>query len=438
MPPNYSWIQLSTAVAQLSQRLSDSSNVFWSQSECVIYIQQALRMYNLMTFTWKADYTYNSSNLWNSLGSLAGSPRFRTQTDTDCYTQIEYMLLEPPTGGTWTGTTQFGIASVSQALQTRRDEMIQIGNLNQVLMPNIPLLPNTRRTVLPDTTVDVARVRYIPVSGSPVMLYRDDIVATEFYRVPLYQIPPSTPRIFGLTSQPPLAFDVDIAPSQPGTYEAIVLQTGTAFNPPTATLLGIPDDFSQFLIYGALADLLGRESEATDSARAEYCFKRYQDGLGLLQKIPWIMEGKVNGAAVNCDSIFTLDRYSPNWDSTPAKFGPVVVTGGVDFIAAPVGSGIGVTCLANAPIPVNNTDEVQVSRSNFDTILDLAQSLACFKMGGADWQQALELEARAVQACSSENTRLRSFGAFSDILVQRGQQEDRDQNRYNTNNAKKK
>lgn len=432
MPPNYQWLQLSTALSQFSQRLNDPNNVFWSTAECIIYLQQSLRMFNVLTFTWKTEFAYNPTRLWNSLASLPGSPRFRTQTDTNCYTQMEYMLLEPPTGGTWTGTTQFNIAALAQALQTRRDEMIQIANVNQILLPNIPLTPSTRRTNLPDTTIDVPRVRYIPTSGSPVTLYRDDTIAEEFYEAPLYQIPSGTPQVFGMSSQPPLAFDVDIAPDQPGTYEAVVLQTGAAFNPPTATLLNIPDDFTWALMWGAMADLLGRESEATDRQRGEYCLKRYQDGLQLLMKTPWVMLGKVNGQAVNCDSIYSMDRYSAEWDSSPASFGPVIVTGGVDFLAAPVGSGIGVTCLGNAPVPVAGNDYVQVARSDWDTVLDIAQSFACFKMGGGEWQQALELEQRAIQACSSENTRLKSFGAFSDILIQRGQQQERDQNRFNT------
>jgi hypothetical protein len=436
MPTSYSWLKLSTAVAQLSQRLNDPNNIFSVYNECVIYIQQALRMFNCLTFTWKADFTYSSSNLWNSLATLTSSPRLRTQTDTNCYTQMQYMLLEPPTGGTWSGTSQFNIAQFSQALQSRRDEVIQVGNLNQVFMSGIALTPNTRRTYLPDNVLDVARVRYIPVSGNPTTLFRDDMIGAEFYQAPIYQQPSGTPQAFSLSSEPPLSWDVNIPPNQPGTYEAIALQSGTAFSPPAPTLLNIPDDFSWALIYGALSDVLGNEPEATDSARANYCMKRYQDGLMLLQKIPWLMLGKVNGIAVTCDSLFSTDRYMTNWDTNPTSFGPVIVTSGVDLIAAPVGSGIGVTCLGNAPIPVNPTDYVQVDRADWDTVLDLAQALACFKMGGADWQQALELEARAIQACSAENTRLRSFGAFSDILVQRGQQEDRDQNRFNTNQKK--
>jgi hypothetical protein len=388
-------------------------------------------MFNVLTFTWKQDFVFNATNLWNSLATLPNSPRQRTLTDTNCYTQMEYMLLEPPTGGTWTGTSQFTINDFSTALQHRRDEMLQISNCNQVLLQNIPLSPGVRRTQLPDTIIDVARVRYIPVSGPPRTLYRDDTVAQEFYEAPLYELPRGTPQTFMLTSEPPLTWDVDITPNLPGTYEAIALQTGAAFNPPTTTLLNIPNDFSWVLIWGAIADLLGRESEATDRARASYCLRRYQDGLNLLLKTPWIMLGKVNGAAVDTPSFTALDRYLPEWDSTPATFGPCVVTGGIDFFAVPQGSGIGVTVLANAPVPSLDADYVQVSRPDWDIVLDLAQVFATFKQGGAEFQSALDLESRAIQACSVENSRLRSMGSFSDILVQRGQDQERNQGRFN-------
>lgn len=433
----YTWLTYITARQQLALRLADSGNVYWTDAEKGLYIKKALRMFNALTYTWKVDFVYSSTNLWNSLGTLAGSPRLRTLTDNDSFTMMEYHLLEPPTGGVWTGTSQFSIADLSQALERRRDEMLQVSNCNQSLMTGIGLTPNTRQTTLPDTVIDVERVRYIPVTGSPNTVTRDDTVAQEFYEAGFWQAPGGTPQTFMLTADPPLTWTVDIPPGQPGTYEAVVLQSGAAFTPPTATLLGIPDDFAWALEWGALADLLGRESEATDRERAAYCLRRYQDGLNLLLKTPWVMLAKVNGQAVSVDSIAATDRYMPEWDSTPASFGPVAVIGGVDFIAAPTGAGIGVTVLGNAPVPTLDADYVQVSRSNWDTVLDLAQSLAAFKQGGAEFQQALELEGRAIEACAAENTRLKSMGCFSDILVQRGQAQDRNQERYSTGRQKR-
>jgi hypothetical protein len=68
---------------------------------------------------------------------------------------------------------------------------------------------------------------------------------------------------------------------------------------------------------------------------------------------------------------------------------------------------------------------------------NLAQSRALFKCGGSSFKEALALEAEAIQFCSAKNTMLRSTGAFSDILMQRGQAQERAQNRYDTANQKR-
>jgi len=191
----YTWLPVSTAVQQLAQRLNDPSYQFWSYNELLTYLQTSLRQFNSLTWQWRSDFQYNDPvNLWNSLGSLPGSPRLRTTTDVDCYTEMEMMLLEPPSGGTWTGTSQFSISVMSQALQRRRDEVLQITNANQSLLTGIPITPNTIRTELQDSIIDVERVRYIPVTGSPNTLYRDDTVSQEFYEAPLYQLQPGTPK----------------------------------------------------------------------------------------------------------------------------------------------------------------------------------------------------------------------------------------------------
>src|SRR5271168_2089331 len=113
MPNGYQWLTLSVALAQLAQRLNDPLFTSWTQAQLTIYVQQSLRQFNVLTFQNKTPFVYNSSNLWNSLGLLVGSPRVQTLTDTYCYTQMEAMLLEPMTGGTWTGTSQFNIADMS-------------------------------------------------------------------------------------------------------------------------------------------------------------------------------------------------------------------------------------------------------------------------------------------------------------------------------------
>jgi hypothetical protein len=500
MAGNYSWLSLSDGIAQLGARLAapltDPPTSLWSATEGKNYIFRALQQFNILTNTWRADFTFNSPNLWNSLGTLANSPRIRTATDAASYTMLQYYLMEPPSGaGAWTGTSQFALSDLQNALQTRRNEILQISSCNDVLLQNIPLTPNTRRTFLPDTTLDCIRVRYLALDTSPAAtgtsgassiivssstniaagqlvsgtgiapwatvtsvsgttvtlslpntgtvsgvinfyspndLYRDDTVALEWYESPLYQLPSGTPQTFQLSSEPPLSFDVDITPNQPGVYEALVSQSGTPFTPPAATLLGIPDDWAFVLEYGALADLLGRESEATDRERSAYCLKRYQDYLTVITKTPWIMLGSVNGVACSVDSLEETDLYSVGWDLEPSSFGPAIIVGGIDFFASPVGQSCGLTVLGNAPLLDSTNTYLQVSRDSFDTVLDLAQSLASFKLAGSEWKAALELEARAIKFAAAENSRLKSLGAFTDVILQRGGAQDRAQERYSS------
>jgi hypothetical protein len=386
-----------------------------------------------LTATWKADFTYISSQLWNNLATLANSPRLRTVTDTDVFVMMENHLIEPPTGGTWTGTSQFSISDLSGALERRRNLMIQVVNCNCSILSGIPAVPNQRRTILPDTVIDLERTRYIQTGPGtpppPITLYRDDTLAMEYYENDFYTQPSGQPQAFMVSTEPPLSFDVDIPPVGVGTYEGLVSSSGTPFAPPAPTLLGIPDDYAWVAKWGALADLLQRESEATDRQRAEYCEKRFDDGLQLLLKSPWILLGKINNQTADLPSVQAMDRYYPEWDSDPL-FTNSVVLAGMDFIAAPKNQGIGVTVLGNAPVPVVDGDFIQASRSNWDTILDYAQFLAAFKQGGAEFQSAQDLEASFILECAAENDRLVRLGLYSDVLLPRAAAADRSQERY--------
>ena len=109
-----------------------------------------------------------------------------------------------------------------------------------------------------------------------------------------------------------------------------------------------------------------------------------------------------------------------------------------DRQSAPVAQGIGLTVLGNAPIVDADTGTfLQVSRSDWDCVILLAQARAAWKQGGAEFKASLELEKAALQMAAAENTRLRSLGAFSDVIDQRGNQQERDMNRFNNSNKGK-
>jgi len=433
----YQWLTFSAARQQLAARLADPTNRFWTDAENGLYIVEALRVWNSLTFTWKTTFTFTiaaaSAPTWFSLGTLAGSPRLRTLTDTALYTAMEYHLLESPTGGSWSGTSQFTIADLSLALQRCRDEAIQASNCNQLNPTPTPTTPGDRVIPLADTYLDVQRARWVPTVGAKVTLVRNDDTGLNYYQPDYLQTPPAVPSQYNVASLPPLSLEVDVPPATPGAYDMIVLASGPTFAPPSAQLLNVPDDNAWILKWGALADLLGRESEATDRLRAEYCTQRYTDGLKLMQNTPWVMQASINEIPADLVSMTEMDRYRPEWDSQAPDY-QMIVLGGMDFFTVvpdPLSSlSVTMTVLGNAPVPVADGDFIQCSRDVWDAVLDYAQFLASFKQGGVEFLSAMDLEKGFFATAIGVNGRLQVLGLFANEYNQEGGREGRAQQRF--------
>lgn len=434
-PPAPSWVQFRQ---QLASRLNDPNNKFWTDQENAFYLTEALQMWNSLTAVWLADFPFQTQNgvVWYSVPGLSGSPRVYTVTDAYAFTLMEYHLLEPPTGETWTGTPQFNISMLQNALQRRRDETIQIGNCNIAQLNPISTSPNQRRTVLPQNVMEVRRIRYVPATGSgltPSTLWPEDGMSFQQFS-PTYLQTIGRPQSYAIVSAPPLAFDVNAAAQVPGTYDVLGLLQGPQFGLAADTLLSVPDDFSWVPKWGALGDLLGGESEATDPLRASYCQNRYNDGLKLISAQQWMVLGQLNGVATDAISLTEMDTFYPEWDSSSVA-PPSIIMPGVDFvgISPPPGSspvGVVLTLVQNAPIPANDAAAVQASPDVLDVLLDYAQHVAAFKQGGAEFTDTYPLLKNFVTAATKTNARLNEMGIFSDVLKEQSQRQTEMQPRF--------
>jgi hypothetical protein len=345
---------------------------------------------------------------------------------------MQYMLLEPPTGaGAWTGTNQFALADLQLALQRRTQEVIQAAGCNIAALPPIATIPGTLRTVLADTILEPRRIRFIPATGfgNPITLTREDTQAFQYFLANYLGSQPSTdgPFAWSVASERPLAFDVDNAPNVPGTYELISLNSGPTFAPPASTLLGVPDDWSPLPIWGALADVLGGESEKTDRQRSAYCLKRFTDGLNIVRQSNWFVDANIDGVPCDTPSLREQDtsKLTIEWQDNPNAW-LAVVQAGMDLVGVcPVANcSVGVTLVGNAPIlDVTNT-YVQVARDQYDVVLNYAQRLATFKCGGQDFLNTEIFEKDFYRAAQATNKRLLDMGIYTDQLNSEGRRED--------------
>ena len=428
----YAYTNLTTALSDLGARLYDLNSVFWSNTEKTRIIQTALRTWNAFTSLWRSEFTMptQANVVWYDIANLITAPntlRAYTVLDTDLYKIIEDHLLEPATGAAWTGSLQFNAQDMIQAVQRRRDELTS--NTSCTVQQHV-VAANPGRTFLPDSTLDIRRIAWLPV-GSPAgfvnsPLWPDDVWAMQSYERDFTTQAPGTPSIYRQSTEPPLSFDVDILPAVPGQYECLTIDAGAALDPNNPSTLAIPDDFTWLLVFGAMGDMLNRESNAKDALRAQYCNARYAQGMALLKNSPALLYARSNNLQLDIDSAQNQDDFNPSWQSQAATTPDTLLVAGLNLIgfsptpdAGPYSVTLGV--VQNAPIPIVGKDLIQIGRDDYDVLLDYCVHLASFKMGGAEFVATIPLFQRFMKQATLYNSKLDELGEFTKTIYELSQ-----------------
>jgi hypothetical protein len=373
----YSYATLAQVQQYLADRLYDSAMVFWQQAELTLYIQEALRTWNALTGYWRDDFLFTPQQgvQWYDITNQTQMPntlRPLTLTDRNVYTLLQYHLLEPTSWNPWTGQSlQFGAGDLVGAVNRRRDEVLSTSgcSITQRLVGATP-----GRIVLPDTVIDVRRVAYLPAVGSPSTMWPEDAWGEQSFNNKYTIQPPGTPFIYLMSTQPPISFDTDKPPIAAGQYELLTVEAGPLLSIATATGLTVPDDWAWVIKWGALADLLSRDSNARDSARAQYAEQRYRMGMAALSAAPALLAARIGNVPMQIDAVRSADLYNASWEATAQAPPNVVYHAGLNLLALnpPPDAGaysVLLTVVENALVPVNQTDKVQVGRDVLDVLL---------------------------------------------------------------------
>lgn len=434
MPPAYTYLSFANAKAELALRLFDSPKIFWSDTELGVYLVEALRTWNSLTSYWRGEFIFPTSLLvrWYDLTdkvSLVNTIRPLTVKDTDLYTVMQYHLLEPVAWNPWTGVSaQFTPQDLMSAVQRRRDEILSITGCT-FTRRTVPAVAG--RIQLPDTVIDLRRVAYLPAVGAPSILWADDTWAEQSFNRNYTLQPAGRPETFLMSTEPPLTFDPDRSPGFGGQYELLTVEASATLSATTPSTFPIPDDWTHLIKWGALADLLSRESNAKDTLRAQYCEQRYRMGVQLLANAPAVLAMRLANLSVSLqiDSVREADLFTTTWQSRAPGRPESIHNAGLNLLAVDPVPDVGpysllANVVANAPIPVLNTDSVQVARDDLDSVLDYAQHLAAFKQGGAEFLSTMPLMQRFLQQAQVYGLKLAELGEFTRELYRLAQGEE--------------
>jgi hypothetical protein len=431
----YLYINLTQAIALLADRLYDlnPNSQFWSDGEKTVYIQQAMRTFGSLTNYWRAEFLLETSanKTWYDITNTAVAPntlRPLTVTDQSLVNLIQYHLLEPISPAyplTWTGSNQFSISDILGAIQRRRDEIL---SETSCTITQSSVIATTGRTFLPDTTIDIRRIAWLPVPGfgyTNTPLLPDDEWGLQYFENGYTVNPPSVPSSYRQSTQPPLAFDVDSPLIVPGVYDILTVNAGSALSTTQSSLLSIPDDFTWTIVFGALSELFNRDSNARDSLRAQYCEMRYKQGLALLKVSSATLYARISNIPLDVDSAQNQDNFNQSWQAQTPQQPQTLLTAGLNIVGCSptpdTGYSITLGVVQNTPIPVNGTDNLQVGRDELDAILDYAQHLASLKMGGLEFLSTMPLLGRFHKMAASYNSKLNELGEFKKPMYELSQ-----------------
>ena len=407
------WAQLKI---QLANRLHDPSKVYWTDDELGVLLTEALRTFSFLTWHWRNQDSFNTA-LGTSLYDITSEmPTYlqRIVTDRNLINSIQYHFQEAITTnwpGGWTGTDMFTMDDLSHALQKRRNKFLAETGVLVTRTVEPTGVPVGGRIFTEDTIIDIRRLARLNSSGVYDNLWRVDeqelTAASQTWSTPVAQDPAN----FSILSAPPLTIQLSPAPTDDALMDILTISTGPDFIPVTmATVVGVPDDMTWIVKWGAMADLLQADGPAQDLERAAYCEQRYQHGVHLARISASIISARISNSPLLLCPLAELDAYQPGWQSTLIGTPAILATAGLNYIATyPPPSGattITIDMISNAVIPASDSDYVQIGREMISTILDYSEHLAMFKVAGDEWKTTDQLFTQFLSMCGNYNSRM--------------------------------
>lgn len=425
--PGYSYLTLGAARAQLAARLEDPTYVYWTQAELNAYINLAVRTWQALTGTYKqrAALTIQpggglGGSAFYDLNASVGVLRFAV-TDQWVVNIVLAMLLEPPLTASWTGTGQFQFSQIVASLQNRINRWLTDTGANVTRqIQYVGTGPTAARLFLPEAVLDVRRAAWQTVAGKYTTLWRDDEYAMQAFRTPGSLKPADPPVVWGKFVVPPVGIEVYPPPKNPGNVETLVVTSGPQIGTTpgmifgTPAVLNIPEDFVWGMIFGTLSDLLSADGPMRDPDRAQYAESRYQESTELYRLNPTLLQTQINGVSVWSGSVFEMDSFLASWQSTA---GPPQFAGMCDRNLAAFGPvpdrpyGVAMDLACNIPVPVADSDFIQMDRGALNGMIDYAEHLAAFKMAGQEFHNTDKTRANFYAQAALENSRI-TKGSF--------------------------
>jgi hypothetical protein len=425
----YTQVTLSVLIAQIQTLLNDGPpGVYYVQQEVQYAIYEALRVFGALTGNWRQRgiISIGPTTPWYDLSVLLPALRPRVWTLNQVCQQMQYMLLENPSGIAGIGMSgQVGIGDILSAIQRARNSFVIDTKFPFTIhsSPDVSMTPDGLVT-LPNTTVYLHRLAFQDAtSGAWSNLWREDAWAAD-HNNQLWTVQAATPQCFSQSESSPLTAQLIPTPINTGNLEAVTVDSlEIDITNPNATF-DIPDEWIYAVMYGALASVLAG-GQIEDPLRCQYCIQRYQEAVDMARMAKSVIRMTLGGVPLPLDTLANIDAGMPYWRNQPGK--PQMAGQLYDilgFAGIPDQTySVAVDVVAAAPLP-GLSDPIQIGPEDVPIIVGYCLCLLSFKCGGKDFSDLLPLQDNFLKACVSRNQTLAVKARYLGPIFQQWQYEE--------------
>jgi len=439
----YQILTLGQFIDQLSNRLDDPTNVFFSREELLDYTTEALRTWAAFTGYWvrRAGFTPSIADKDYFLppfvnyqqGLTTVYPMALSQLDRDLVNSICYSLLEPPITAwnlPWPGTEQYDLPVLVTALQHAVNALQQATSFitevdSQVVSPT----PINQYDLAADA-INLRSVYWeVPATPPSTPAQQFPLARQDQYVRGLVEDSALVPDSYSLVATAPRRIEMSPAPSDTGTlyYLKVLANLDLA---PTITTAGnslyLPGNFTWAAKYYTLFTLLNAEGERRDKFRADYCMMRFKDAIVLSRVFPGLMRCYINDVECQVSAAWDMDAVEPNWrnqtEANTSVPSSIVLHSWSTISLHPRPTqdySITFDLAANAPIPASEAEYLDLGSEHVQTLLDLAHHLACFKLGGQEFVDTIPSYQRFLLQAIAFNKKLQAESGNFELLKEK-------------------
>lgn len=425
----YAQVTLAAAKAALAARLGNVSKTYWTDPELGRLLTESQRVFNALTGFWRERDVFNTdaTKRFYDLPTVMPDQLGYTVTDFELIRDIQDALQEPVSPNVWTGSEMFTLEDVVAAVQRRMNQfLVDTGMV--VKERNIPITaPPGTRSPLSAQVIDIRRLSWLDLQSVETVLNREDEFAFTTFNAGWNLRPRQIPSCYSVGVVPPLQIRIAPAPLDLGSLYALCVELGPTLTAGVETILQIPDDWCWVIRWGALADLLTQDGMAYDVQRSQYCEQRYQDGVKMAMTAPGpVMAGTIDDVELTINTCADADRFRCGWGNNTTDDPTDFALASRNLLAvvprAPSNAfGVSLDVIRRAPV---NQTYMQVPQESLDAILDYAEHIGCFKLGGDEQARSAALLERFYKYCGVDLSRYRAGTPNLDALTNAAERND--------------